>query len=232
MGAGRQSLRSQTQLKTANASVAVVLFGPRGHGGFNQAGLAGAERARVLDAMVDLPFALPTAVAGITLTQIYAPNGWIGQYIVVLAKWTQATFHPGGWLGAQIHDFTVKGAAYSPLGVFIALTFIGFPFGTIPAGGSEIPTFLSYGVERKLSKHKEEFGTTGAIEGGLVGVSYYDWLIVEMLFVPTALRGHGIGTQLMGSLRIMDYPQVLAEDYVVATPAPVARPATDADPLR
>ncbi len=44
-------------------------------------------------------------------------------------------------------------------------TFIGFPFGTIPAGGSEIPTFLSYGVERKLSKHTEEFGTTGAIEG-------------------------------------------------------------------
>ena len=44
-------------------------------------------------------------------------------------------------------------------------TAIGFPFGTIPAGGSEIPTFLSYGVERKLSKHKGEFGTTGAIEG-------------------------------------------------------------------
>ena len=44
-------------------------------------------------------------------------------------------------------------------------TFIGFPFGTIPAGGSEIPTFLSYGVERKLSKHPDEFGTVGAIEG-------------------------------------------------------------------
>jgi len=44
-------------------------------------------------------------------------------------------------------------------------TAIGFPFGTIPAGGSEIPTFLSYAVERKLSKHPEEFGTTGAIEG-------------------------------------------------------------------
>ena len=44
-------------------------------------------------------------------------------------------------------------------------TFIGFPFGTIPAGGAEIPTFLSYGVERKLSKFKGEFGTTGAIEG-------------------------------------------------------------------
>lgn len=46
-------------------------------------------------------------------------------------------------------------------------TFIGFPFGTIPAGGSEIPTFLSYATERKLAdpEHKMEFGTTGAIEG-------------------------------------------------------------------
>ena len=44
-------------------------------------------------------------------------------------------------------------------------TFIGFPFGTIPAGGSEIPTFLSYATERKLSKHQQEFGTVGAIEG-------------------------------------------------------------------
>jgi putative tricarboxylic transport membrane protein len=44
-------------------------------------------------------------------------------------------------------------------------TAIGFPFGAVPAGGSEIPTFLSYATERKLSKHKEEFGTTGAIEG-------------------------------------------------------------------
>jgi putative tricarboxylic transport membrane protein len=44
-------------------------------------------------------------------------------------------------------------------------TAIGFPFGAIPAGGSEIPTFLSYATERKLSKHGDEFGTTGAIEG-------------------------------------------------------------------
>ena len=42
---------------------------------------------------------------------------------------------------------------------------IGTPFGTIPAGGSEIPTFLSYATEKKLSRHKEEFGTVGAIEG-------------------------------------------------------------------
>jgi len=44
-------------------------------------------------------------------------------------------------------------------------TALGFPFGTIPAGGTEIPTFLSYGLERKLSKYPKEFGTTGAIEG-------------------------------------------------------------------
>ena len=42
---------------------------------------------------------------------------------------------------------------------------IGFPLGAMPAGGSEVPTFLSYWTEKKLSKHPEEFGTTGAIEG-------------------------------------------------------------------
>jgi putative tricarboxylic transport membrane protein len=47
---------------------------------------------------------------------------------------------------------------------WLRATGIGFPFGTIPAGGSEIPTFLSYTVEKKLSKHPEEFGK-GAIEG-------------------------------------------------------------------
>jgi putative tricarboxylic transport membrane protein len=48
---------------------------------------------------------------------------------------------------------------------WLRATFIGIPFGTIPAGGSEIPTFLSYATEKKLSDHKEEFGTVGAIEG-------------------------------------------------------------------
>ena len=48
---------------------------------------------------------------------------------------------------------------------WLRATCIGFPFGTIPAGGSEIPTFLSYATEKKLSKHPEEFGTVGAIEG-------------------------------------------------------------------
>jgi len=61
---------------------------------------------RFIDALVDLPFALPTAVAGITLTALYAHNGWIGQY---LAEW-----------GIKV--------AFTPLGVVVALTFIGLPF--------------------------------------------------------------------------------------------------------
>jgi sulfate transport system permease protein len=58
---------------------------------------------RVIDALVDLPFALPTAVAGIALTALYAQNGWIGQWI----------------------PFKVS---FTPMGVFVALTFIGLPF--------------------------------------------------------------------------------------------------------
>ncbi len=61
---------------------------------------------KLVDALVDLPFALPTAVAGIVLTALYSGNGWIGQY-----------FEP---LGIKI--------AFTPIGIFIALTFIGLPF--------------------------------------------------------------------------------------------------------
>lgn len=61
---------------------------------------------KFVDALVDLPFALPTAVAGIALTTLYAPNGWIGS---ILAKWG------------------IK-AAFTPLGIIIALIFIGMPF--------------------------------------------------------------------------------------------------------
>jgi len=61
---------------------------------------------KIVDALVDLPFALPTAVAGIALTALYAGNGWIGQYLEPL-------------------DIKV---AFTPLGIFVALTFIGLPF--------------------------------------------------------------------------------------------------------
>ncbi|HPE73240.1 MAG TPA: sulfate ABC transporter permease subunit CysT [Candidatus Competibacter sp.] len=61
---------------------------------------------RIVDALVDLPFALPTAVAGIALTAIYSGNGWLGQWLEPL--------------GLKV--------AFTPLGILVALTFIGLPF--------------------------------------------------------------------------------------------------------
>ena len=61
---------------------------------------------KLLDAAIDLPFALPTAVAGLALTALYAPNGWLGSLLVPL--------------GIKV--------AFTPLGVVVALVFIGLPF--------------------------------------------------------------------------------------------------------
>src|SRR5688572_9154243 len=61
---------------------------------------------RLFDALVDLPFALPTAVAGIALTTLYAPKGWIGAWLAPL--------------GIKV--------AFTPLGVLVAMIFVGFPF--------------------------------------------------------------------------------------------------------
>src|ERR1035437_4043877 len=83
---------------------------------------------RLLDAMVDLPFALPTAVAGITLTTIYGKEGWIGSQLSRFAISYQESHHATGWLGEFLNGWAEKGAAYSSFGIFLALTFIGFPF--------------------------------------------------------------------------------------------------------
>ncbi|KAB0672358.1 sulfate ABC transporter permease subunit CysT [Oryzomonas sagensis] len=61
---------------------------------------------RLVDALVDLPFALPTAVAGITLATVYSANGWVGRYL-------------------EPHGIKV---AFTPLGIIVAMTFIGLPF--------------------------------------------------------------------------------------------------------
>src|SRR5690349_24919229 len=61
---------------------------------------------RAIDALIDFPFALPTAVAGLTLSNLFAPTGWLGEYLVPLG----------------IHG------AFSRLGIVLALTFVGMPF--------------------------------------------------------------------------------------------------------
>jgi sulfate transport system permease protein len=82
---------------------------------------------RVVDALVDLPFALPTAVAGIALCSLYARNGWVGHWLdplwagginrlSTLVPWIDWV----GWLGPKL--------AYDRAGIFLALTFIGLPF--------------------------------------------------------------------------------------------------------
>jgi putative tricarboxylic transport membrane protein len=67
-------------------------------------------------------------------------------------------------------------------------TALGFPFGAIPAGGTEIPTFLSYATERKLSNFRDEFGTTGAIEG-VAGPEAANNAAVTAVLVPLLTLG-------------------------------------------
>src|SRR3954471_17291974 len=82
---------------------------------------------RVVDALVDLPFAVPTAVAGIALTAIYGPHGWVGTWLDPI--WTNGIAKLSAripwidwqsWLGAKI--------AFDRPGIFLALTFVGLPF--------------------------------------------------------------------------------------------------------
>ncbi len=123
---------------------------------------------RFLDSMVDLPFALPTAVAGITLTAIYAPNGWIGE---TLATW-----------GIQ--------AAYNPLGVFIALTFIGFPF-----------------VVRTLQPVMEDLGKD--IEEAAATLGAGRWTVFRRVILPLLVPALITGFTLAFARAIGEYGSVI-----------------------
>ncbi|MGA2058849.1 MAG: sulfate ABC transporter permease subunit CysT [Thermoguttaceae bacterium] len=98
---------------------------------------------KIVDALVDLPFAMPTAVSGIALTMIYSQNGWIGGMFSPHG-WLARSFSPTGWIGgmfepgtlgshicelcSSIREYLNIKIAYTPLGVIVALTFIGLPF--------------------------------------------------------------------------------------------------------
>jgi len=109
----------------------------------------------LLDALVDIPFALPTAVAGIALTAVYSAHGWLGRPLEA----------------AGIH------AAYSPLGIVIALTFVGLPF---------VVRTLQPVLEEADRDMEEAAATLGATRGQTI------WRVLLPPLVPALLTGFGL----------------------------------------
>jgi sulfate transport system permease protein len=110
---------------------------------------------KLIDALVDLPFALPTAVSGIALTAIYAKNGWIGQFLEPLGIKT----------------------AFSPLGITIALTFIGLPF-----------------VVRTLQPALEELDGESEEAAASLGANRWQtfWRVILPTVLPALLTGFAL----------------------------------------
>jgi sulfate transport system permease protein len=123
---------------------------------------------KLVDAVVDLPFALPTAVSGIALTAIYAPNGWIGQYLTPLGIKT----------------------AYTPLGITIALVFIGLPF-----------------VVRTLQPALEELDAEAEEAAASLGASR--WQAFRRVIVPALLPAMLTGFALSFARAIGEYGSVV-----------------------
>jgi len=120
---------------------------------------------RIVDAIIDLPFALPTAVAGIALTKLYAPEGWFGSHL----------------------PFKV---AYTPLGISIALLFIGLPF-----------------VVRTLQPILEELGTDMEEAAASLGASR--WQVIRRVVLPELWPGLLTGFALAFARGIGEYGSVV-----------------------
>jgi sulfate transport system permease protein len=123
---------------------------------------------RLFQAMVDLPFALPTAVAGIALTSLYAPNGWLGL--------------PLAALGVEI--------AYTPLGVVLAMTFVGLPF---------VVRTLEPVLEEAEAQFEEAAATLGATR----------WQTITRIIVPSVLPALLTGTALAFARAVGEYGSII-----------------------
>lgn len=123
---------------------------------------------RVVDALVDLPFALPTAVAGIALTSIYASSGWMGQYLEV---------------------FGIK-VAYTPLGVTVAMTYIGLPFVV-----RTVQPILE-DLDRELEEAAASLGATR-------------WQIIRRIILPSLLPAILTGLALAFARALGEYGSVV-----------------------
>jgi sulfate transport system permease protein len=120
---------------------------------------------RVVDALIDLPFALPTAVAGITLATLYAENGWIGR-----------------WLPFKV--------SFTPLGVFVALLFIGLPF---------VVRTLQPLLEALSGEFEEAAATLGASR----------WQCFARVLLPLLLPALGTGFALAFARGLGEYGSVI-----------------------
>ena len=123
---------------------------------------------RYVDAIIDLPFALPTAVAGIALTALYSPNGWIGQYLELL--------------GIKV--------AYTPLGVIVAMTFIGLPF-----------------VVRTLQPVLEE--AEKELEEAAASLGASRWQTITRVIFPTVLPSLLTGFALAFARAVGEYGSII-----------------------
>lgn len=123
---------------------------------------------RVVDAVVDLPFALPTAVAGIALTALYAPNGWIG---------------------ALLAPFDVK-IAFTPLGVMVAMVFIGVPF-------------VVRTVQPVLQDADQE------VDDAASSLGASRWLVFRRIILPTLLPSLITGFALAFARAVGEYGSII-----------------------
>jgi len=123
---------------------------------------------KIVDALVDLPFALPTAVAGIALTALYAPNGWLGSLLEPL--------------GIKV--------AFTPLGIVVALAFIGLPF-----------------VVRTLQPVLEELDRE--LENAAHGLGATGWDTFRLVVFPTLWPALLTGCALAFSRSVGEYGSVI-----------------------
>jgi len=148
---------------------------------------------RIIDALVDLPFALPTAVAGIALTALYARNGWFGQYLENLGGNVAAALtdlHPGSaWLAPYLNPISIK-VAYTPLGVLVALVFIGLPF-----------------VVRTVQPVLEDLDTE--LEEAAASLGARRWQTVRRVVIPTLLPALLTGFALAFARAVGEYGSVI-----------------------
>lgn len=123
---------------------------------------------KIVDSLVDLPFALPTAVAGIALTALYAKNGWLGQYLEPL--------------GIKV--------AFGPLGVLVALIFIGLPF-----------------VVRTVQPVLEDLDTE--IEEAATSLGAHRWQTFRLIILPILLPALLTGFALAFARAVGEYGSVI-----------------------